>query len=116
MGDVEEMTAEDVIDKMAHDIARVYCHLEDVGEDLSAISETLDDFMKTRTPDVDALLAPFAEALQTNLAGFEEIARAVRDTLDALNHRLERLELGGRTRPMPERRGDGYTPKKEAGA
>jgi hypothetical protein len=45
-----EMTRDEMIDGLLHEIIRVQCHLEDADRDLSVVAGDLDDLMKALEP------------------------------------------------------------------
>jgi hypothetical protein len=103
-----EMTRDDMIEGLLHEITRAHCHLEDTDRDLSVVADDLDELMKALDPSTAQLLGPFAGGLQTHLHELEQFDEAIRMTLTSLTERLESLTSG---RAAPDRRGDGYSPK-----
>jgi hypothetical protein len=107
-----EMTHDEMIGGLLHDIARAQCHLEDADRDLSVVAADLAKLMEALEPSTAHLLGPFARGLQNHLNGLEQFDEAIHVTLMPLTDRLESLTSG---RAAPERRGDGYSPKKRGG-
>lgn len=103
-----DMTPDEMIDGLLHDITRAHCHLEDTDRDLSVVADDLDDLMRALDPSTAQLLGPFAGGLQGHLNELEQFDEAIRITLTSLAERLESLTSG---RAAPDRRGDGYSPK-----
>jgi hypothetical protein len=108
-----EMTRDEMIKGLLHDITRAHCHLEDTDRDLSVVADDLDELMKALDPSTAQLLGPFASGLQAHLNELEQFDEAIRMTLTSLAERLESLTSG---RAAPDRRGDGYSPKNRGGS
>jgi hypothetical protein len=108
-----EMTRDEMIEGLLHEITRTHCHLEDAGRDLGTVAGDLDELMKALEPSTAQLLGPFAHGLQNHLNELEQFDEAVHVTLTSLAERLGNLTSG---RAMPDRRGDGYSPKHRGGS
>ena len=103
-----DMTRDEMIEGLLHEITRTHCHLEDADRDLCVVAGDLDELMKTLEPSTAQLLGLFARGLQDHLHDLEQFDEAVRVTLTSLAERLGSLTSG---RAAPDRRGDGYSPK-----
>jgi hypothetical protein len=108
-----DMTRDEMIEGLLHEITRTHCHLEDTDRDLCVVADDLDELMKTLEPSTAELLAPFARGLQVHLNEFEQFEQATRVTLTSLAERLGSLTSG---RAAPDRRGDGYSPNHRGGS
>jgi hypothetical protein len=108
-----EMSHDEMIGGLLHDIARAQCHFEDADRDLSVVAGDLAKLMEALEPSTAQLLGPFAHGLQNHLNELEQFDEAVHVTLTSLADRLESLTSG---RAAPERRGDGYSPKNRGGS
>ena len=60
-----DMTRDEMIEGLLHEITRTHCHLEDTDRDLCVVADDLDELMKTLEPSTAELLAPFARGLQS---------------------------------------------------
>jgi hypothetical protein len=96
-----EMTPDEMIGGLLHDIARAQCHLEDADSDLSVIAADLAKLTKALDPSTAHLLGPFARGLENHLNELQQFDEAIHVTLETLTS----------GRAVPERRGDGYSPK-----
>lgn len=110
---MSEMTRDEMIEGLLHEITRTHCHFEDVDRDLSVVADDLDELMKALDPSAAQLLGPFAGGLQAHLHELEQFGEAIRVTLTSLAERLGSLTSG---RAAPDRRGDGYSPKNRGGS
>jgi hypothetical protein len=108
-----EMTRDEKIEGLLHEITRAHCHLEDAERDLGVVADDLDELMKALDPSAAQLLGPFARGLQVHLNELEQFDEAIRVTLTSLVERLGSLTNG---RAAPDHRGDGYTPKNRGGS
>jgi hypothetical protein len=108
-----EMTRDEMIEGLLHDITRAQCHLEDADRDLYGVAGDLDELVKALEPSTAQLLGPYARGLQDHLHELEQFDEAIQVTLTSLAERLESLTSG---RAAPERRGDGYSPKSRGGS
>jgi|SRR5262245_36766075 len=107
-----EMTRDEKIEGLLHEIIRAQCHLEDADRDLSVVAGDLDELMKALEPSTAQLLRPFARGLQDHLNDLEQLDGATRVTLTSLAERLGGLSR----RAVPDRRGDGYSPQNRGGS
>ncbi len=103
-----ELTPDEMIGGLLHDVARTQCHLEDVDRDLSVVASALAKLLNGLEPSTAQLLQPFARGLQNHLEEHKQFDQAIHVTLTSLAIRLDSLTSG---RAAPERRGDGYSPK-----
>ena len=110
---MSELSRDDMIEGLLHEIARAHCHLEDTDRDLSVVAGDLDELMKALEPSTAQLFGPFARGLQAQLNEFEQVDGAIRVTLTSLAKRLGSLTS---ERPAPDHRGDGYSPTNRGGA
>lgn len=108
-----EMTRDEMIEGLLHEIIRAQCHLEDADRDLSVVAGDLDELMKALEPSTAQLLGPFARGLQDHLNDLEQFDEATRVTLTSLAERLGSLTS---RRAAPDRRGDGYSPQNRGGS
>ncbi len=108
-----DMTRDEMIEGLLHEITRTHCHLEDADRDLCVVADDLDELMKALEPSTAELLAPFARGLQVHMNELEQCDEGIRATLTSLAERLGSLT---RARVVPDRRGDGYSPKHREGS
>ncbi len=108
-----EMTRDEMIEGLLHELTRAHCHLEDADRDLGVVADDLDELMKALDPATAQLFGPFARGLQVHLNELEQFDEAVRVTLMSLAERLGSLASG---RAASDHRGDGYTPKNRGGS
>ena len=66
-----ELTHDEMIGGLLHEIARAQCHLEDADRDLSVVAGELDELMNALEPSTAQLLGPFARGLQSHLNELE---------------------------------------------
>ena len=76
-----EMTRDEMIEGLLHEITRTHCHLEDADRDLSVVAGDLDELLKALEPSTAQLLGPFARGLQDHLNDLEQFDEATRVTL-----------------------------------
>ena len=108
-----DMTRDEMIEGLLHEITRAHCHLEDADRDLGVVADDLDELMKAVDPSTAQLFGPFARGLQDHLHDLEQFDEAIRVTLTSLAERLGNLTSG---RTASDHRGDGYTPKNRGGS